>query len=276
MKTMTGLQFTLLAACLLMTGCLTSMPKTEEPCWSCDGQRMVRITSVGDKARSSHGPPFTHPLSLEKKAWKAVLRSMHVRSIHRPLLGPSFNGIEEAAFNEEEIQYLAEALQRAFKEMTADQRAVFALARASETGAPQITSGAWFAEQGRIHLQLANYRVSVTMPSIRKRIWMDPLFAQGEAFYEVMPNDHQEIVKPTQDGGRLFRHEPLELAIDYTSLTRQGSVPSPSSVSPEGSPSPPASQSMEERLGQLKRLYDQGLITEEDYRVKKQQLLDRL
>ncbi|MBS0163114.1 MAG: SHOCT domain-containing protein [Nitrospira sp.] len=33
---------------------------------------------------------------------------------------------------------------------------------------------------------------------------------------------------------------------------------------------------MEEQLSLLKRLWEQGLITEEDYRAKKQQLLDRL
>ena len=190
-----------------------------------------------------------------------------------PLLGRRHTtGATEPAFTEEEIRYLAEALQRAFK-ATANEQVVFALARATEAGLPQITSGAWFAEQGRIHLQLANYRVSVTMPSIRKRIWMDPLFAQGETFYEVMPSDHQEIVKPSRDGSHLFRQEPPELAIDYTAMT--GGI-GPLLCS-SGSPSLPAHpQPLEDRLGQLKRLYEQGLITEEDYRVKKQQLLDRL
>ena len=114
------------------------------------------------------------------------------------------------------------------------------------------------------------------MPSIRKRIWVDPLFAQGETFYEVMLGDHQEIVKTSQDGGSLFRHKPIELAIDYTALTGQVSVPSPPPLSTEESSSLPPSQALEERLGQLKHLYEQGLITEEDYRTKKQQLLDRL
>ena len=200
MKTTMGTPVLLLAAGLLMAGCLTPASKVDAPCWSCNDQRMVRVAAVEGKAISSHGPSFTHPLSLDTKSWEAVLRSLRVRSIHRPLLGPSFNGSEENAFNDDEIQYLAEALARAFKEMTEAQRAVFALARASETGAPQITSGAWFAEQGRIHLQLANYRVAVTMPSIRKRIWMELLFAQGERFYEVVPSDHQEIVKLTQKG----------------------------------------------------------------------------
>ena len=181
MKTTMGTPVLLLAAGLLMAGCLTPASKVDAPCWSCNDQRMVRVAAVEGKAISSHGPSITHPLSLDTKSWEAVLRSLRVRSIHRPLLGPSFNGSEEAAFNEEEIPYLAEALARGFKDMTEEQEAVFALARPSETGAPQITSGAWFVEQGRIHLQLANYRVAVTMPSIRKRIWMEPLVCAGRA-----------------------------------------------------------------------------------------------
>ena len=55
---------------------------------------------------------------------------------------------------------------------------------------------------------------------------MEPLFAQGERFDEVVPSDHQEIVKLTQKGGSLaLGPEPVELAIDYIALTNQGSVP---------------------------------------------------
>ncbi|MBK9995766.1 MAG: SHOCT domain-containing protein [Nitrospira sp.] len=45
---------------------------------------------------------------------------------------------------------------------------------------------------------------------------------------------------------------------------------------PEGTPTVPSASSLEERLAVLKRLHDQGLITGEEYRLKKQQLLDRL
>lgn len=266
----------MLVLCLLASGCRGSAPKGEVTCLSCDDHRLVRIVAVDEQAASSQSRRFDHPLSLETKQWETVLRSVNVRSIRRPLLGPSYPGATELAFTDEEVLYLGAALQRAFQEATAQQRVVFALARTDEAGLSQLTSGAWFVEQGRIHLQLANYRVAVTMPSIRKRIWVDPLFAQGEAFYEVMPGAHQEIAKASRDGGSLFRQKPLELAIDYTSLTGQVSVPSSPPVSTEGASPLPPSRPLEDSLGQLKRLYEQGLITEEDYRIKKQQLLDRL
>src|SRR5574340_65283 len=103
------------------------------------------------------------------------------------------------------------------------------------------------------------------LPSIRKQIWNDPLFAQAGAFYQPVPGDHQEMVQTAEGGGNPFRPEPAELAIEYG--TSAGPASPPTSI-----PSP----SLEDRLGQLKRLYEQGLITEDDYRTKKQQLLDRL
>ncbi len=227
-----------------------------------------------EQAASGRSRRFDHPLSLETKQWETVLRSVKVRGIHRPLLGPSYHGATEAAFTDEEVLYLGAALQRAFQEATAQQRVVFVLARTSDAGLSQLTSGAWFVEQGRIHLQLANYRVTVTMPSIRKQIWNDPLFAQAGAFYEPVPGDHQEMVQAAEGEGNPFRPESAELAIEYGTLTGHGSQPAsmPSAGTAPSTPSP----SLEDRLGQLKRLYEQGLITEEDYRTKKQQLLDRL
>lgn len=244
-------------------------PGSENPCFSCDDQRLVRIVSFAQGPASDQGRRLHHPLVLGHE-WEAVLRSVNVRGIHNPLLGSSYRGATEPAFSEEEVRYLGESLQRAFQQATAQEQVVFAIARPSEAGLAHVTSGAWFAEERRIHLRLANWRVAVTMPSIRKQIWIDPLFAQAGT-YELVPGERQALVTASRDKSNLFRSEPAELAIDYESMT--GGAASGSS----GSSSLPAHpQALEDSLGQLKRLYEQELITEEDYRMKKQQLLDRL
>lgn len=214
MKTNTGIPSGLLAACLVMTGCLVPAPKNEGPCWSCDDQRLVRITPAGGEAISARDRPFNHPLSLQKSQWEAVVRSLYVRSIHRPLLGPAYHGMREAAFAENGVQYLADASQHAFQELTAPQRVVFALAKTGEAGLPQLTSGAWFVDHDQIHLLLANYQVTVTMPSIRNQVWSNPLAAQPGLFYELVPGDHQKILPFAQGGSASFHSEPTELAID--------------------------------------------------------------
>jgi hypothetical protein len=249
-------------------------PGGEKTCFSCDDQRLVRIVPFTQAPAPDQVRRIHHPLMLEKHEWEALLRTVTVRSIHRPLLGPSYQGAAEPAFSEEEVRYLGESLQRAFQQATEQEQVVFAVARSSEAGLAQLTSGAWFVEEGRIHLRLANCRVAVSMPSIKRQIWIDPLFAQAGTFYELVPGERQVLVRPTQDWGNPFRPEPAELAIDYGALTRPGTM-STTLPSEPALPGPHA-RPLEEQFGQLKRLYEQGLITEEEYRLKRQQLLDRL
>ena len=90
----------------------------------------------------------------------------------------------------------------------------------------------------------------------------------------MVPSDHQNVLPSAQAGNDPFRSEPTELAIDDGAVI--GEASSPASTPSGVAPSSPATPSLEDSLGQLKRLYEQGLITEEDYRTKKQQLLDRL
>lgn len=110
------------------------------------------------------------------------------------------------------------------------------------------------------------------MPSIRKQIWKDPLFSQAGAFYEFVPGEGQAIVHAARESGNPFRADPDELVIDYHGA--RPANPAPVSSGPSAQPVPP--RSPEEQLSLLKRLLDQGLITEKDYRAKKQQVLDRL
>jgi hypothetical protein len=62
--------------------------------------------------------------------------------------------------------------------------------------------------------------------------------------------------------------EPAEASVTQkTSAANQLAIPPPTIVAPP--------LSIEDRLQVLKRLQAQGLITEDEYRAKKQQLLDR-
>ena len=72
--------------------------------------------------------------------------------------------------------------------------------------------------------------------------------------------------------------EAPELLIDYEAQLATPAVP-PSALSPAkplgGAPPPAIDPSLEQRLRGLKNLRDQGLITEDEYRDKKKQLLNR-
>lgn len=262
----------MLAGYLAVAGCSTVGSNTGTSCFSCDDQHAVRLMPRAHVSGADQGERFRHPLNLTSAEWESTVRSVMVRSIHSPLLGPSYRGPTEPVFSEEEARYLGESLQRAFQQATAQEQVVFAVARPSEAGLDQWTSGAWFVKEGRIHLRLANCRVAVTMPSIRRQIWIDPLFAQTGTFYELVPGERQALVSSSRGGSNPFRQEPAELAIDYKAMPGEAGA----TTSPGRASQPDPARTLEEQLALLKRLHEQGLITPEDYHTKKQQLLDRL
>jgi hypothetical protein len=188
--------------CLLSVGCATATPQAEPSCFSCDDQRVVRIIPSAKLRSNDQGRLFQHPMNLTQAEWETLLRGVMVRSTHSPLLGLSYQGATEPLFLDEEVRALGSSLRQAFQQATEQEAVVFATARATDEGPAQVTSGAWFVEASRIHLRLANCRIAVTMPSIRRQIWIDPLFAQAGTFYELAPGKHQALVsKPSSGGG---------------------------------------------------------------------------
>jgi hypothetical protein len=111
-------------------------------------------------------------------------------------------------------------------------------------------------------------------------------------FYEVVQGDYHTVV---QEKGMLsgLRNAGPEIAIEYQALLNvkanvaaPATGPTPPSVtSPPGaaaeklSPAPESSRiplaTVEEHLRTLKRLRELDLITEEEYRQKKKEILDR-
>ena len=124
--------------CLAMSGCSSMAPGSENPCFSCDDQRLVRIVSFAQGPASDQGRRLHHPLVLGKHEWEAVLRTVNVRGIHNPLLGSSYQGATEPAFSEEEVRYLGESLQRAFQQATAHEQVVFAMAVGGGAGSRDL------------------------------------------------------------------------------------------------------------------------------------------
>jgi hypothetical protein len=101
--------------------------------------------------------------------------------------------------------------------------------------------------------------------------------------YELVAGNHQTVVRNSGSVLGLLSSAPSELAIAYqalllrepveASVTQKISTADQVPVHPPTSVAPPLS--IEDRLQVLKRLQAQGLITEEEYRAKKQQVLDR-
>jgi hypothetical protein len=117
----------------------------------------------------------------------------------------------------------------------------------------------------------------VTAPNIRELVWENPLSIQVNV-YELVPSDYQTVIHDTEAG--LLRATGSEISIAYQPLLRGEPLSTSTLPDDSGSSLFPQSQSerlsMEERLKILKRLRDQGLITEEEYRSQRSRLLERL
>ena len=238
-----------------------------------------RSLSSGEK-----GPQFSHPISLSPEDWQLILRSIHVQKQDQMFLFFSTKGPVEPAFTDDEIDYLSAKFSRVFATAQPDERVVFALSRYETPGVTEVTSGGWFVSGQSLHVVLANYRFAITMPTVRELLWQDPMWTQSGPSYDLVPGDHQEVVLEEGSPRRLLTSPLPSLSVQYKELLVAESMPSPAvknspspgQLSPQRSQTPPPNLSLEERLQRLKRLRDQGLITDEEYGAKRRELLDRL
>ena len=222
------------------------------------------------------GQGFAHPFQLTPQEWAILLQSIRVQRLERPLLMPVIKGNAEAAFTDEDVRYLSEKLSRACADATSQEWVAFALMRAREPGLDEITSGAWYAQGDEVHLRLPNYRFAVTLPAIRKMVWDHPTQQLGSAVYEVVPSEHQRLDLQGEARGNPFTNDPVDLAIAYRELIVTPPRSSGTARPTDSRSSPPSSPSIEERLSTLNQLRQKGLITEDEYRTKRQQILDKL
>jgi hypothetical protein len=269
--------FSALTLCILFQSCaaVTQAPLSVQE----DPDRFIRIEGrYGDEHRI--GPTrFEHPLTLTAVEWERILSNILVQSRKDTFLFTTAKNPPEPAFSPEQLAYLSKGLQKAFSRAHPDEFVVFGFSQTRSPQLTEITTGGWFVEGQRLHLILANYRHSVSMKNIRDELWRDPLHSNTSPSYEIVPGPNQTLGREKGLAGLLSSDAP-DLLIDYKALLEVKPSP-PAALSPVSSPiaapapAPRVEPSLEERLRVLKKLRDQGLITEEEYRDKKKQLLDR-
>ncbi len=264
--------------------CLATGIPTRIPCGTCEeSDRFVRLQVRPVETALQDAVRFSHPVHLDPEDWAVLLRRIRVQSRPEGFLFGSTKGPVTEAFTADEIQFLSRSLSKAFAEARSEEVIVFGLARPRTPEVTEITTGSWFAEGAVLHLVMANHRTAVTLPGIRTLLWEDPLRTQTGLLYEFVPGEHQRLVRG-KDENLFGSPRPSEVALEYRAILLQGldsppavqMAPSTGSSSSLSALPPEPPLSLEERLRRLKRLREQGLITEEEYGAKKKELLDRL
>ncbi|HKW85977.1 MAG TPA: SHOCT domain-containing protein [Nitrospiraceae bacterium] len=285
-KRLGGAAVAVLSACLIgLIGqaCYGPTPPTRIACGSCENQdRIVRL-QPRNMVSAQESPQFTHPFNLSREDWTLILKNIRVQKHNEVFLFFTTKGPVEPAFTDDEIDFLSVTLNRVFAQARPDERVVFALSRHRSSDLTEITSGGWFVEGPSLHLVLANYRYAVTMPTVRELLWQDPLWSKAGPFYDLVPGEHQTVEEVESSPRQLFSPTLPSLSIAYKPLLLGEVAPQPTGrksaapgqLSPPPDQTSPSSLSLEERLQILKRLKDQELITDEEYRAKKRQLLDQ-
>ncbi len=254
-------------------------PITRVACDQCEeAARFVRFQQVAEESRSALPRQLAHPFVLSSEEWTSLLKGLQVQRQAEGLLFRDQPGPVLPAFTPDEIEYLSRTLSQAFAQAQPNEMVVFGLSRLNTYNMTEITTGGWFLEGDTLHLILANYRKAVTMPSTRQLLWERPLRPDAGPHYDLVAGRHQTVMRDTGGWSGLFSSAPSELSILYQRALLGEPVDSvsPQQNRPSSSDGGPPALLLEERLRTLKQLHDQGLISDDDYRVKKQQLLDRL
>lgn len=276
MKPLTCLRLLLCVAAVvtLFSSCTETIRLTKAVHESPD--RYVMLNARYGEDVSWAAKPFAHPLVMEEKDWARLLAGIAVKP-RRGLLSIGMAPDVREAFDKEERQYLARYLAEGFARARPDQWVEFFLSRRRDNDLVEITSGAFFATSDRIHLVLANYRHALSMPFIQEQMRHDPVRPAGESFYEVAPGPYQSVQAVAGNMNRpLFSHL-SDVDIQYRAILSSSRAPRTGQDDfdvPSGSQSQP--DQVRERLQALQKLWEQGLITKEEYQAQRQRILNSL
>ena len=229
--------------------------------------RYVRFQARYGEGQDGVALKFAHPVALGEPEWAHLLEDIVIQEQKTLLAFGATRSAPRPAFDEDEKRYLAKHLAEGFQKARPDEWVVFYLSHPREPGVVEIDSGGFFVAGERLHLIVANYRQPVSMAFIREQIWNDPLRPAGDSYYNVIPQDHQTLqTVRRKDLTQSLLKQVSELSIDYSAQLNAG-------VSGDGEA---VGSSIEDRLRILKRLRDRGLISEEQFRMRQERLLERL
>ena len=254
----------------MVGGCRSSEPAPRVVCDDCNAAHFF-VRSQAPAQSVEPGTECATSARLSTDEWKKILHTIRVQPKAHGFVFGSSKGPVETAFTSEEIDYLSKALGPAFRQARPNDMIVFGLTRSRSSDVEEITTGGWCVQEANLMLLLTNYRVAVSMPRIHDLLWKEPLRSHVADAYEFVAGDYQTINLDINLRG--YRQKAgSTLSILYQPLLASSRTSSePTDMAPHNTP-----MSLEERLQRLKRIYEQGLIAEEEYRSKKQEIIERL
>ena len=259
---------------LLVTGCAGS-PIFSRPVYQ-DPILIVRLDSPLYKAQE-HTAVYSHPTVFTAQDLQSILQSMKIQREVSFLNYYVFrhDTTPQPVFPFEVPGLLAPHIAAALSKAQPEEIVVFVLSRLRKDGIPLITSGGLFVKGDQLTFVLAHVETPMTSERKREQVQANPLTPLSDPDFHFVVGPSQAILTPTETpvfpSGRTFAPAVL---INYKALltthSQDHALPL-ETVSDAPPPNPPAT--IEEKLRQLKSWHQQGLISEQEYRKKREEIL---
>lgn len=180
----------------------------------------------------------------------------------------------QPAFPNGDADLLAPHLQVALAKARPDETAVFFLRRTRADGIPLVTTGGLLIQGNQLLVLLANTRRPTTTQRKLETARDVPLYPLGEVDFHFVPGRYQTtLAKHDLPKAMAMTSAPV-LSITYGALLADLSQPGRGTARPQTEPDISAA-TIEEKLHRLKTWHEQGLITDDDYLQKRQEILRR-
>lgn len=180
----------------------------------------------------------------------------------------------ELAFPNGDADLLAPHLQVALAKARPAETALFFLRRTREDGIPLITTGGLLIQGNQLLILLANARRPTTTQRKLETARDIPLHPLGEVDFHFVPGRYQTTLAKHDLPKAIAMTSAPVLSITYgavlADLSQAGRGSSPTQTEQEI----PAA-TIEEKLHRLKTWHEQGLITDDEYLQKRQEILRR-
>lgn len=258
---------------LLVTGCAGS-PIFSRPVYQ-DPILIVRLDSPLYKARG-HAATNSHPIVFTVQDLQAILQAMKIQKEVSFLNYYVFrhDATPKAVFPSEVAGLLAPHISAALSKAQPEEIVVFVMSRSRKDGIPLITSGGLFVRGDQLMVVLAHVETPMTSERKREQVQANPLTPVNNPDFHFVVGPSQTILTPTDASElRPGSSSAPTVSIHYKALLAH----SPDQVLPlkPDSDSLPLSSSatVEEKLRQLRSWHQQGLISEQEYREKRAEIL---
>lgn len=261
MKTLRSLIFFLLLV-LLCASCAT---KIKNVVITDDNPEHIWLQYAVDQNEQTIPQGFAHPAKLAPEQLQAMLKELAYEEF-------SFMSWHKAGpvFSDRETVRLATALSEALAQATADQWVHFAITDMKQQllfKTRHLTDGICYIKNNRLNIVLGNMNLELINPD-RDLYRADPRNKIYTDSIRLTLKPEQGITAPPIVEGDKWLGKPRRnwVQIELTTFTI-------APVVEQAEPTPPPAKDNAERLRELKKLYDDGLITEEEYEQKRKDIL---